>query len=104
MFLEESIEILNTAVAKERGDGADLGGREDAEQVSSEGQPDLDLKLSHRLAVFGKESPLECSHLNPDLSRKRAEPQLRVSVGSKNEMMRKLFRAFEECDMKGVTR
>lgn len=99
MFFEESIEVLHTAVTKQRRHRTDLGGREDAEQVLSKGQPGFDLKLRHCLVVFGNERPLERSNLNPELSRKRAEPQLYISVRSLNEVMCKPFRIFKKRDM-----
>ncbi len=97
MLFEESIEVLHPAVTEERGHGADLGRWEDAEQVLREGQPDFDLKLRHRLAIFGKERPLERSHFYPEFSRKRDEPQSWVSVRSQDEVMCKPLRILKQC-------
>lgn len=96
MLFEEAIEVLHEFVAKERRNRADLGGREDAEQVSREGQPDLDLKLHHGLLVFGNESSFQRSHFNSEFSSKRAEPKLHVSVAGQNEVVRKLRRALKQ--------
>jgi hypothetical protein len=96
MLLKEAIEVPHEVVAKNRRYRADLGGRECAEQVLREGEPDLYLELHHRLLEFGGKCPLEGSPLNSEFSCKSSEPQLHVSVGGKNEVMCKTRRAFKE--------
>ena len=74
MFLKEAIEALYEVVAKNRRYRADLGGRECAEQILREGEPDLNLELHHRLMVFSGKCPLERSHLNSEFPCKSTEP------------------------------
>jgi hypothetical protein len=74
MFLEETIEILNPFVTKNRRNRTDFGGWEYAEQVLREDQSSLDLELHHCFLIFESKRPLKRSHLNPKFSGNGVEP------------------------------
>ena len=74
MLLKEAIEVPHEVVAKSRRYRADLGGRDCAEQVLREGEPDLYLELHHRPPVFGGKGPLERSLLNSEFCCQSSEP------------------------------
>ena len=65
VLLEETVEVLNEAISKERRDCADLGRRKYAEQQSRESEADLDLKLGQR--------SFRCTH------RTKARSNVRIS-------------------------
>lgn len=100
MLLEKPIEVLHSTVTEERGHGANLCGREDAKQVLSEGQPDLDLKLRHCFVIFGIERPFQRSHFNCEFSRERAESELWISMGGLDEVAGKSFRIIKKGGIK----
>lgn len=87
MLLEKAIEVLYSVVTQEGRNGANLGGREYAEQRLREGESGLYLALNHCLVKFLKEGSLERSHLDAEFPRDGCQPQLHVSVRIENEMM-----------------
>jgi hypothetical protein len=104
VLLEETIEVLHHVVAKERGDRADLGGWEDAQQPPRMSEPCFNLALHHRYSVFVKESSLERSHLCAEFSGDGLKAQLHVSVQIKDEMMRSACGALKKRGIEAISR
>lgn len=100
MLLEKPIEVLHSSVTEVRGYGANLGRREDAEQVLSEGQPRLDLKVRHSFVIFGIERSFQRSHFNCEFSRECAESELWISMGGLDEVVGKSFRVIKKGGIK----
>ena len=104
MLLEESVEVLHHVVAKDRGNCADLGARENAEQRLRVSESGFYLALNHCLVVFVEEDSLERSHLYPKFPCDGCQAQLHVAVRIEDEMAGSACGVLKERSVKTFSR